>query len=601
MAEIAIPVVALGIMYLLSNEREGYENENEEKTRNKLVMGDSKTGIPVNKPVNYPKETHAELNHNPAAYVNPSSATDRYFRQEKYEKAIEQGGNPNVTNSFKSLTGEEVNKSDIKFNNMVPFFGSKVRQRGVGSNEDDSILDNYVGSGKQEIHKTEQAPLFSPEENLSYTYGAPNQSDFIQSRMNPSKNMSNTKPWEEVLVAPGLNNGYTSQGSSGFNSGMDARKEWADKTVDELRVKTNPKVTFGLANHEGPAISAIKERGFEGKIEKNRPDTYYINTPERWFTTTGQEKAQRTRAEEPLQTENRPFTTREYFGTASADQNGSTKPRVEENYRRSNRPELEPNTKYLGPAHNLNYAYGWKNLKQNYGKDGYKSYPNARSTTQQSTEFGGVNGLVKAVITPVLDMLRPSRKENVVGNMRVNGNAGGNYGVNQAHVFNPNDRPRTTIKEQTEETYDVAQPHYKHDGGYATMEYQPVENQRQTTNVSYTGNSSAAPWAQKGQTYNAAYNANINPNKEKLLKNQINQGCEPLFNSHQNIRIRRDDCTNSATGLMNMPKESANISTYGEMGGRNTRGAMIDNNRNNTDILNAFNQNPFTKPLDSIA
>ena len=601
MAEIAIPVVALGIMYLLSNEREGYENTNENKSRSKLIMGETNKGTPVNNPVNYPKETHAELDHNPAAYVSANSATDKYFRKEKYERQVEQGQNPDVTNSFKSLTGEEVDKSNIKFNNMVPFFGSKVKQRGIGSKEDDSILDNYVGSGKQEIRKTEQAPLFSPEENISYTYGAPSQTDFIQSRMNPSKNMSNTKPWEEVIVGPGLNNGYTNEGSSGFNSGMQARKEWADKTVDELRVKTNPKVTFGLANHEGPAISAIKERGFEGRIEKNRPDTYYINTPERWFTTTGQEKAQKSRAEEPLQPVSRPFTTREYFGNASSDQNTSTKPRVEENYRRSSRPELDSNTKYLGPAHNLNYADGWKNLKQNYGKQGYKSYPNSRSTTKQSNEFGIVNGWMKAAITPVLDVLRPSRKENVIGNIRENGNAGGNYGVNQSHVFNPNDRLKTTIKEQTEETYDVAQPHYKHEGGYTTNEYQPIENQRLTTNVSYTGNSSAAPWGQKGQTYNAAYNANINPNKEKLLRNQINQGCDPVFNSHQNIRVKREDCTNSATGPMNMPKESANISTYGEMGGRNVRGAMPNNYRNNSDILNAFNENPFTKPLDSIA
>ena len=33
--------------------------------------------------------------------------------------------------------------------------------------------------------------------------------------------------------------------------------------------------------------------------------------------------------------------------------------------------------------------------------------------------------------------------------MRPNGNAGGNYGVNEARVWNPADRTKTTIKEQT--------------------------------------------------------------------------------------------------------------------------------------------------------
>ena len=33
--------------------------------------------------------------------------------------------------------------------------------------------------------------------------------------------------------------------------------------------------------------------GIHGKIEKNRPDTYYENSSDRWFTTTGIEKAQK--------------------------------------------------------------------------------------------------------------------------------------------------------------------------------------------------------------------------------------------------------------------------------------------------------------------
>ena len=205
-----------------------------------------------------------------------------------------------------SLTGKTVDKENFKSNNMVPFFGSKLKQRGVeGFNDNEVILDNHIGSGKLDMKKKEQAPLFAPKDNMTHSYGMPNTSDFMQSRMTQSKYMSNEKPWEEIRVAPGLNNGYTNQGSNGFNSALANRKEWTDKTVDDLRVKTNPKLTFGLANHEGPAISAIKERGLEGKIEKNRPDTYYVNNPDRWFTTTGIHKAQRVVSEEPMQAENR--------------------------------------------------------------------------------------------------------------------------------------------------------------------------------------------------------------------------------------------------------------------------------------------------------
>ncbi len=56
----------------------------------------------------------------------------------------------------------------------------------------------------------------------------------------------------------------------------------------------------------------------------------------------------------------------------------------------------------------------------------------------------------------------------------------------------------------------------------------------------------------------------------------------------------------ASQGPINMPKESANLSTYGESGGTNTSG-RDSSNRNEADLLNAFNNNPFTKPLNSVA
>ena len=612
MAEIAIPVVALGAMYVLSNrqdddKKEGYTSARsppeQGQIKDSLPMGRIQTGAPVNPAINYPVQTYTDVGQNVASYPAPNAASDRYFRQDKYEKDVEEGKNPSNSMLFKSLSGDMVQKKDIKFNNMVPFFGSKVTQRTTGYSGNESILDSYTGTGSQVIHKKEQAPLFAPQANMNYAHGVPNHSDFIQSRMNPSAHMNNVKPWDEIHVGPGLNKGFTNKGSDGFNAGMEARDVWVDKTVDQLRVETNPKLTFGLANHEGPANSYIKNRGVQGRVEKNRPDTFYMNTPDRWFTTGGQEKAQRARGEVVLQAESRPFTTREYFGAATTDQGGaSTGGRTEQNYRRSTRPELAPDSKYMGPAHNLNYADGWKNLKQNYGKSGYKSYPNARTTTRSDTEFGIVGGWMKAVVAPVMDILRPSRKENVIGNLRPTGNVGGNYGVEQARVWNPADRTKTTIREQTERTYDIAGPYKKHEGGYATAQYQPIENQRQTTNCPYIGGGSGTHnGASNGPVYNAAYNAHLNPNKEKLLTNQINPGCEPLFNSNQNIRVTKFGSTLPAQGPINMPKESGNLSTYGEMGGRNTRGATIECTRNEPGMLNAFNDNPFTQPLNSVA
>ena len=50
-----------------------------------------------------------------------------------------------------------------------------------------------------------------------------------------SRYISGENPFEQIRVAPGLNKGYTNEGSQGFNSGM-TYKKWIDKTVDDLRI-----------------------------------------------------------------------------------------------------------------------------------------------------------------------------------------------------------------------------------------------------------------------------------------------------------------------------------------------------------------------------
>jgi len=516
MAEIAIPMFALGSMYILANQNQNTSENYENMKTTKLPEGNLPTGKPIDPVQNYPVQKMKELGENTSYYLSPNAATDRYYQQEVYEKAVE---NPNVSanqNKFKSLTGENVQKKDIKFNNMVPFFGAKITGQtfDYSNGAAASILDNRAGTGKQWIKKKAQAPLFKPTANMGWSHGAPNMSDFYQSRVNPSRKISNNKPWEEERVGPGLNQGYSAEGMNGFNAGMMARKEWLPKNVDQLRNTTNPKVTYGLANHEGPANSFIKTRGVEGRVEKQRPDTYYLNTPDRWFTTGGQEKAQTARSEQPMQPVNRPFTTKEYYGTGGGDVNGAEGPRVESVYEPSRKVTLEGPDKYPGSAHNLNTSNKMANLNHNYGKSGYKSLPNARSTTGQNKQMGIVGGWLKAAIAPVMDVLRPSRKENVVGNMRPNGNASGNFGVNQARVWNPADRLKTTIKEQTENNTYQAQPAYDHGGGYATSKYLRYENQRDTTNCSDMGSVGPTPYTTKSGSQQAARNARLNPNKE---------------------------------------------------------------------------------------
>jgi hypothetical protein len=279
--EIAIPIIALSGLYIISNQKKKIEKEN---FTDKLPN----TDVPDK---NYPNEnvlvTDTDLT-SKLSTVNKYSGgevyTDKYFNPSNniFNKKQPSG-------NFKSLTGEEVTSNYFEHNNMVPFFGSNVRNTHK-NNSSESVLDSLNGTGSQFISKTEQASLFSPLENLQYANGAPNNSDFYQSRVNPSLKMSNVKPFAETMESPGL--GGTQGG--GFNTGLFGRDLYMEKNVDELRVATNPKTEYSTLGYEGPANSYIKKIGgvqMKGEQNKNRPERHYEMSSDKYFTTVGNEKA----------------------------------------------------------------------------------------------------------------------------------------------------------------------------------------------------------------------------------------------------------------------------------------------------------------------
>ena len=114
--------------------------------------------------------------------------------------------------SIYSLSGNYMDSTEFKHNNMIPFNGGKVRGQIYNNNNAEAVLDTYAGTGSQMIKKIEQAPLFAPQSNVQWTYGMPNQSDFYQSRVNPGTRNNNVKPFESQNVGPGLGRGYTTEG-----------------------------------------------------------------------------------------------------------------------------------------------------------------------------------------------------------------------------------------------------------------------------------------------------------------------------------------------------------------------------------------------------
>ena len=589
MAEIAIPLMALGGMYVISNQKKS----NDEKMKTLANVVPWKAGT-IQETSSMPNINSTNVKQ----YINSNQTTDKYYNNNVSHRVNVNNPLESVGGGVKeqtSLTGEKIDKMNFEHNNMVPFFGARVKGATVSADIGESILDSMQGNGSQYIRKKEQAPLFKPHDNLHHAHGAPNTSDFIQSRVNPSMRMANVKPWEEERVAPGLNQGFNTTGSAaGFNSGMESRNSWLPKTVNQLRVDTNPKMTYGLSGHEGPADSFIKEAGTvatQGKVEKYLPDTYYNVGPERWFTTTGIEKAQTVRSVEMLQDVNRTTTTSEYYGAGKDGE--ATYARGE--FTDAKRPQLAPNDIMAAGAMGKHEPH-----TGDHGNGSHTVLHNNRSTTQHAKDFGVAHGIVRAIVAPLLDILRPSRKENVIGNLRPNGVA--NTTVSNLPVYNPADRTRTTIREMTENKLDNNHLNVENQAAnaYLVSQHQPVDVQRDTTNTSYVGSAGGPTTNVQSQSYESAYNQRNNVNK--IAAGRLNHGNTNSFNNDHNIQISRKDNdrnNNRMWAPSGGPMAIPGIETHGSISVSQCYDNKLDNERINPDILTAFKNNPYTQSLSS--
>ena len=126
---------------------------------------------------------------------------------------------------------------------------------------------------------------------------------------------------------------------------MESIERWIDRSVDELRIKTNPKVTYEGVVLGGSARAGHYKRGLQGKVEKNRPDTFYLNGADRWFTTNSAAgEASTSRATQPDRPVNRPGTTREYFGSSVNDGVGTYVPGQTQQPKKLKQPKTNTNT-----------------------------------------------------------------------------------------------------------------------------------------------------------------------------------------------------------------------------------------------------------------
>ena len=484
---------------------------------------------------------------------------------------------PSSADYFTDLAGRNVRRDELTSQNTVPFFG---RHKSVGAEirpggQGDQRLDSMSGGGSMQMNKTEVAPLFNPNENLQYPLGAPNNSDFYQSRVNASTSFNNVKPFQDIKVGPGLDQGYGGGGSSGYNSGMDARDKWLPPTVDELRAANKPKVTFE-GRQGGPAVSAVQNRGFEGKVEKHLPDRYYVNTPERYFTTTGAESAPTYRSEQMTPEVSRVHTA--YVGAAG---NSGVEQPTEKGLVRLDHRQQFKTPLALAPA---TAAVPRSNVAAE--RQSMAVYDNNRTSTAPE-RAGNIQALISAIAAPLTDLLRPTRKEDTIIAKRM--------GMPAPPVQALPLLPTTTnLKDPT--LYSPlemgARPHQASTNGAYTVSQQQAQLPMRV-HSEYSGiPTSAMP---KAASYEAGYNAVIQTNRanegriagagnSNVFLGQINQTAKPR--EHFASMGAGPTSMYSATPTAQMSETRA-LQEY----------APVE--RNEASILDAFRANPYTHSLQS--
>jgi len=601
--ELAIPLIGLGGLYLISNHPKEPKPANIERFTNAGNRADlPNTNIPDK---NYPNETVQNIAYDKTAKLSTINTyedgngntvfTDKYFNSN-------QNNNETATyrssSQYQSLTGDMVSIDSFSHNNMVPYFGSNVRGRTGDANRYESTLDNYTGSGSQIIKKVEQSPLFKPSENVQHAYGAPNMNDFYQTRagQNLNTNMNGVKPFESVSVAPGLGLGYGTEGSGGFNSGMGDRDQWLPKTADQLRVASNPKASeYGLLGYETAPIHFVSKSSdvsSMGRMEKNRPDTVFEMSKDRYFTTTGVQKNQPMHAEIVDRRTTRQDTTTDYQGVARSAIDGTY---MTGEYMPSKNIELGS-----VPLSHATASGKYSASEGDYSLKSNTAYPNNRAynapTAGGENYFAGVStgGVIGAVIAPLLDVLRPSRKENTIGSMRPYQNP--KTTVSNSYVYNPSDCPAPTIREMTENSKKHYQVNRNQEGGaYMVSTQTPVNTNRLTTTTDYTGSASRSV----AQTsYEAGYNQRNNDLKSSTVAGYTTAGNMGLFNGDMNPTKMPNDAiyknTREITGNR-APVLPVGAAEFGALNGSHQNTVSnIQYERNTSDVMgDILRKNPY--------
>jgi hypothetical protein len=310
-----------------------------------------------------------------------------------------------------SLSGNNISIENFTHNNMQPFFKGNITQN-VDLDKTSARVDINTGNNKFYQNKKEVECFFKPTSGYGNVCSMKNHDDYYKDHIQQSKLQRNVFPIESVKVGPGLNKGYTSYGSGGFQQ-SDSLEYSKPKTLDDLRSKINQKSNHFEVPFQAP-VKGTDQRGVVTPFLKQKPEKTYEKTPEQWFKTTGANLKSSERPEQYIKTTSR----------------------------------IDSHIDYKGGAR-LAMIKG-KGEKDDYGKENIMVYSNERQFTETKTVVCNATSIVKSIVAPVLDALKFTIKEYTIDSARATGGNIRTQIPEKATLYDPiNHVMRTTVKETT--------------------------------------------------------------------------------------------------------------------------------------------------------
>lgn len=504
------------------------------------------------------------------------------------------------------LTGLPMKANEFTHNNMVPFFGGRVKQN-MRASANNSLLDTYTGAGYTQIAKKEVETMFDYQRPFGNPYGLESSTDFIESRINAPRNRAGERPFEPTRVGPGVGERYGMTGKGGFQQ-FEVNEIMRPKTSDELRVKTNPKLSYEGVQIPGAHFVANPADN-PGEVRHYRPDRFYVDQTLSRAGIAGPTDHVRetTRSIQVMPETSRATTTTEAFGPAAGQDVQQTY--VTGSYR-------TPMTQNYGGAGFRNgdltsyYTPDVDSPEADYGRAGYENRPTERTATSERTMALNL-APADSVQVPVhyTDDARPTRRaEQEDGHTEF----GAGYiagGAPSVTVWDPNDVARTTVKETT------VNFNYRGVASSASAPnrlkvYDPNDiakptQKAQLSNRQYYG-TGGNNWGYMNEDF--AYNMRTNPNKEQIARGRkpiAGNGNIAIFDGDPGTqsakRLVSDDVNDRANAINRVNTMPPGVGDLGQIKYRVPLRLDVAAERNTPDIVEAVDDNPLQQSLHRIA